>query len=408
MGAGSGRPGRRVRSAAPQPSARQPASESVRRSVLDQASGLLAGRHGISLQQARAMLSALAQQHRTDEADVATTILGLASRAAGEPGVAVADEDAVQVLRELRAPDGADAAWQELRNDPQVRAAANARVVDSFLDGGDGDAAARLLVDLLGQDVEAVVVFAVRGGDRAELLGQAGFSAGETAPWRTIPLSLDTPLRRAYETRRPVLASTHEELVARFPALAGTSGRLPATAGVPVVAHDEVVGLIIYGWGRPRDFPPRLVERLVSLTDRVGAAMVRGAARPAWTGQLEEVLGVLAVVHDPWLVLDVDGDLESDPRALVVVEASPSVRAVPAWSSTGWQGRPLVGLWPDLTDDARLLQGLRRLVRFGGALHHDLGPHVPGPSWAPGGRIMRGVLVDGRLVVTCARGADPG
>jgi hypothetical protein len=376
--------------------------------VLDQASGLLAGRHGISLQQARAMLSALAQQHRTDEADVATTILGLASRAAGEPGVAVADEGSVQVLRELRAPDGADPVWQELRNDPHVRAAANARVVDSFLDGGDGDAAARLLVDLLGQDVEAVVVFAVRGGDRAELVGQCGFSAGEAGSWRTIPLSLDTPLRRAYQTRRPVLASTHEELVARFPALAGTSGRLPATAGVPVLVGDEVVGLIIYGWARPRDFPPRLVERLVSLTDRVGAAMVRGAARPASSGQLDEVLRVLALFDDPWLVLDVDGDLESDPRALVVVEASPAVRAGPAWSSTGWQGRPVGELWPELADDGGLLERLRMLVRFGTGLRHDLEPAGPRPSWAPRGDVVRGAIVDGCVVLICTGAQDPG
>jgi hypothetical protein len=366
----------------------------LRRSIIDQASGLLAGRHGIGLRQARAMLGELAVQRRTDEADVAATVLGLAGSASEEPGVEVLDESAVQALRDVLPAADADPQWLRVRGAPRVRAAANARVIESFVEGRDGDEAARLLLDLLGQDAASVVIFAVRGRERAEMIGQHGFAPAETEGWRSVPLHLDTPLQQAYRTARPVFASSHQELVARFPALAGTAGRYPATAGVPVLQDGQVIGILAFGWSAPRDFPDRLRERLTGLAGRIGPALVRGAVPSAGGVPLEALLDVLALSREPWLVLADEDQAVPDLEHLRIVAAD---RRAPG--ASGLPGAPLLAVWPAAGTQAGLAAGLRGLQRHGLALDQRVAPGCA-PAWAPDARRTQGAAAGRFLVLT--------
>lgn len=383
------------------------ALRNVRRSLVDQASGLLAGRHGIGLDQARAMLRALAHQHRTDEAGIAATVLGLADSAAGAPAVPEPDGAFLAEVAQVASTVGADPAWRALREETPVRAAAHGRIVRSIAEAtSDGDGAARLLVDLLGREVAAVVVFSVPAPDRAELVGQHGFTEEQTTAWRLVPLELDTPLREAVLTRRPVAAGTHAELVRRFPSLASTSSPFEATVGVPVLEHDLVAGLIVFGWHQPRDFSPELLDRLVSLAGQIGPPLLRAAAGGGRPHPAQEPdRGLLALLPDPWLALaarDVaDGrDGDPGPDALVVREASPQLQ-----DSAALVGQVLTGFWPAAGQDRRLREAIAALVRDGTPLRVSPQPGSAPPG-APAGAEVRGVRAGPLVVLTWPAGTS--
>jgi len=142
------------------------------RAVIEQAKGVLAERHGISLSQAFDRLREISQQHNARLVDVAATVLGLSR--GGEDGDVAAARDS-ELPAQMQASSAMSASWRSLRDRPGIRAGAVGVVVESLAAATeDGDVAAELLVELAGlTQPDGALIYAVRDGS-LDLLGGPG------------------------------------------------------------------------------------------------------------------------------------------------------------------------------------------------------------------------------------------
>jgi len=314
-------------------SVRRPAGE-ARRTVIDRAVGLLAGRLQCRLEEAHRHLLRLAAEQSRGVDDVAVAVIE---------------------LLEVDAPLG------ELTNawggEPVPRGDA-ARLLAGSADRPPGRSGAdSLAYDLQSRlttpDGAPVVVLAAtspEGGIR--LLGRAGALAGDLPEWWWLPAEVTEEAAAAVRQGQPVWSAAGADPVPSDPALTGASAadpgapagpRWPTRAWLPVRSQRGVVALVGLLWptAYPLDAGARLaVARAAADTRRqlrrlltAGAAATGG---PGWPGSVQEILDVLpGAVALLVPVRDAGGEIVD----FVIGAASPEASDV-----MGRSGAQLVGL----------------------------------------------------------------
>jgi hypothetical protein len=325
------------------------------RAVIEQAKGVLVERYGISLDEAFDRLRELSQEHNVRLVEVAATLVG----------VNLPDEYGDEVPEPVPPPVvGAGSAtspeWTALRSDPEVRAKTAAAIFHGVSSSvREGDEAARLvraLVEPLG--VAGVILYRLAPDGSLRLVGSDGFPGDFVSAWRAIPPSVDVPVGRAAATADPVYVRDGDERAARFPATAAFRPFFEASASVPVVDVDTLLGVLSFVWLGPQEFDEHFRGQLEHLARTSGPVLLRSARRTdpdlAWLG------AVLRLMFDPWIltdpVFDADGAVVDFEIVLVAAE-------LPDGDSL--LGRRVVEMWPG-TVSSGVFEDMVRVERYGG------------------------------------------
>lgn len=364
------------------------------RGVIEQAKGVLAERHGISLSEAFDRLRTISQQQNARLVDVAATVLGLTQT--GEDGDVPAALDA-ELPGQMQASAAMSASWRSLRNRAGVRAGAVGVVVESLAAAiEDGDVAAELLVELAGlTQPDGVLIYASRD-NYLDLMGSARFPSEVTNEWSRVSLSLDIPLTGPVRRGQPEFVESSEALLAAYPAMTDEAlYGYHSWLFAPVLDHAQAQGLVVMGWESERDIDDAERERLLALINRTGPVFLRTVTgrEPA----KQQLTGLLRLSRDPWMVL-VPASPANDRavESLIIEAAAPEIP-----DSQQWVGRRLLAAIPGLADEPALTTDLTRL------LHDDalfvLAIDVAGTSGAPWDSRpgqLRAVRTGRRLILT--------
>jgi signal transduction histidine kinase/CheY-like chemotaxis protein len=101
------------------------------------------------------------------------------------------------------------------------------------------------------------VMFLLSGdGTSVEIAHTTGYADGAVSSWASFPLSLPTPASDAVREGTTVLVGSRDELVARYPDLAGAGRSLAhsAWAVVPLHTSDGCIGALGLSFAQPRGF----------------------------------------------------------------------------------------------------------------------------------------------------------
>jgi PAS domain S-box-containing protein len=172
---------------------------------------------------------------------------------------------------------------QQARRDAELAASVSARlhaVTASLARAATADEVARVAVDegssALEADAAAVFLHDAQRR-RFVTLAHTGYPAEREAEHASFPTSLDNPATEALRTRRPVVVTSGEELVARWPALAADQDATgdQATVAQPMVSGDDVVGVLHVAFRSPRGFADWELAFIETLASQTGQALVR-------------------------------------------------------------------------------------------------------------------------------------
>lgn len=106
----------------------------------------------------------------------------------------------------------------------------------------------------LGADAGSVVVRSADDAARLETIGVAGYSPDVLDPWLRFPLDAPVPIAAAAREGVAGWIESREELLRRYPALAGTTIRNQSFAAVPLIAHGRTLGAMGLSFGQARRF----------------------------------------------------------------------------------------------------------------------------------------------------------
>lgn len=363
------------------------------RAVIEQAKGVLAERHGISLTEAFDRLRTISQQQNARLADVAATVLGVARPGDDGEVLAALDPD---MPRQMQASPAMSASWRSLRDRRDVRTGAVGVVVESLAAASeDGDAAAELIVELAGHGrPDGVLIYALRD-DYLDLVGSTGYPNEATTAWTRVSLALDIPLTRPMRCGEPEVVESAEAMLSTYPALSADAlYGYQCWLLAPVLDHSRVRGLVVMGWRAPRTLEDAQQQQLLTLVRRTGPVFLRTLAgrEPA----KRQLTSLLRLSQDPWMVLVPASPSDRAAESLVVEAVAPEVA-----DSQTWAGRRLLAAIPDLADQRSLLRDLTRLLQDDALF--VLSIEVAGSSGAPWddrpGQ-LRAVRTGRRLVLT--------
>jgi hypothetical protein len=358
------------------------------RAVIEQAKGVLVERHGISLDEAFERLRELSQEHNVRLVEVAATLVG----------VILPDEYGDEVPEPVPPPvvgagSATSAAWTALRDDPEVKAKTAAAIFHGVSSSArEGDEAARLvrgLAEPLG--AAGVILYRVAPDGSLRLVGSDGFPGDFVSAWRAIPPNVDLPVVRAASTAAPVYLRDADELVARFPATAAVRPFFEASASIPVVDVDTLIGVCSLVWLTPQEFDAHVRGQLEHLVRTSGPVLLRSARRAdpdlAWLG------AVLALLFDPWIVAD---PVLGPDGAVVDFEIVLVAAGLPDGESM--LGRRVVEMWPGIVGSG-IFEDMVRVERFGGVSDELVVPGVA--DLEPSGEVtrVRVVRIGPRVVV---------
>lgn len=363
------------------------------RAVIDQAKGVLAERHGISLSEAFDRLRTVSQQQNARLVDVAATVLGLTNP--GDEGDVPAALDS-ELPRQTQTSAATSATWRSLRNRPDVRASAVGVVVESLAAAtADGDAAAELLVELAGlTQPDGVLIYALRE-DHLDLLGSAKYPSEVTTGWSRVPLALDIPIAAAVRRGQPEVFDSPDAVLKAYPALTDEAlYGYHSWLFAPVLDRAQAKGLVVMGWESPRDIDTAERDRLLALVNRTGPVFLRTLTgrEPA----KRQLSGLLRLSRDPWMVLVPGSSTDRAAESLVIEALAPEIP-----DSQQWAGRRLLSAIPGLADQPGLLLDLTRLLQDDAlfVLNIDI-PGTSGAPWDSHPGQLRAVRTGRRLVLT--------
>lgn len=342
------------------------------RAVVEQARGVLVERERLSLDAALAWL--------TDQAGRSGRLVEeVASELVGVPLPRRPDESRGPV------PSG----------DP--RAAPGSVLLHPSLGESDGDQAAAVILELakpLG--VVAVALYATTADGSLRVEGSGGYPPEVVSAWQNVPLGLDVPLTRAVNEAEPVLLSDRAAHGREFPLTAEGCMGFEATATLPVIDAERVIGAIGLAWEGPQEFDQTLTERLSQVVITAGPLLLRDAQRAEPENQV--FAAVLEMLFDPWLLLSPLHDASGVIRDFRVVLAG---RQLPGAEHLA--GVRLLEFWPIL-DGKPVFAELVDLAARGGVRDRVLGPdEVAEPvgdaiTFARGARVGPWVVLAWRTV----------
>ncbi|WP_212830540.1 SpoIIE family protein phosphatase [Catellatospora sp. TT07R-123] len=338
------------------------------RGLIEQAKGVLAERLGCDPETAFGQLSAMSQQRNVSVVDLAADIVGArvpATAAAQDPGPEpepeAAPEPADQAAAAAAAVRGAAPRTRTgLADADQSLPVAQTRQLRkclSALDAADDlDALTRTLVTVgMGDPPGGVAaVFAVEPDEAIRLVTSHGWPAQVASEWRRSPSSMPTTVGAAARTGRPVLVDglTDHDYVLIGPGA--------ARVAFPLVAGEQVVGVLVLVWHEPREFSVADRAYLDQLAAGAGRALRRLWATsghaptqlPLWLASMLDVMDgpghLLAPIHG-------DGDTVVD---FTIAAVSPAARR----SDGETVGRRLLDVYPQLLANG-VFDGYVRLLR---------------------------------------------
>jgi hypothetical protein len=334
------------------------------RAVIEQAKGVLIAERELSLDEAFEHLRALSQQHNVKLVEVAATIVGMALPDQDAAPAAVAE---AAVRRRVPRSSATSPQWQILRQERNVRTGAISALLDAMAGAPDqGDDAADLIRDVLHPHVDGVVLYRCQSDGSLRLQGSAGIPGDVVSAWRQLPPGGNP---------------------AQVP---GVQDAVTVAGAGPDAGHD--LGWVCVAWtaGTPPQEPTR--QASLALARRLAATALRQSA-PA-EPELDWLDTVLAVLADPWLLLEVVPSQHGDVTDLVVQAAASHLPEAPSWL-----GRRVLELWPDLAGDA-VLEAMRQLVHGGGMWAGQVERRTSAPWSAHPGTALRVVRLAPRLVLT--------
>lgn len=364
------------------------------RGVIEQAKGVLVERHGITLDEAFARLRAMSQEHNVRLVEVAATMVGvtLPRLEEGEPDI----PEAVLRGRLPRSPE-ASGAWSALRSQPDVRAGVVTALLDSVAGAtAEGDAAARLLADLLANErVAALTMYRTSPDGALQLVGQCGVPGDALSAWRSIPPSRDIPYVRCVQDDQAYFWADRAERSAQFPSVVPTT-RFDAAAVIPVADGRSMIGVVGLLWEAAESFSADRVEEITRLVQRVAPLLLRNTTRGE--SELDFWLDPLLHLHlDPWLLLEAIPRADGSLGDFVVLHAAQQIRG-----GTGWLGRRVLELWPSAVQDG-IFESLVALMHAGGVWTSEFSGQSDAPWGAPGSKV-RAVRLGQRVVLVWRRG----
>lgn len=357
------------------------------RAVIEQAKGILVEREGLTLDEAFRKLRTMSQEHNVRLVEVAATLVGVAVPRSG-PDPVLADE----VLRDhLPTSTASSQQWQALQREEHVRAGVAEALLDSVVGNiTEGDQSAELLRALLQPfNVAALSLYRADLEGSLHLVGQFGVPLDVAGPWKSIPISFDTPLTRAAADRRPHFWANQERRHAMYPAVQRASTGFEAAAAIPILADHELLGVVGLLWAEERAFGPSEQEAIVTSVQRLAPLLLRTPKNDDFS--LDWLQALLSLHLDPWLVLDIAPSPTGKTR-FVVRDAS---QILP--DSADWLGYGLVELWPDLVQDGAL-DSLLTLASTGGFWTTTITTASPLPWGIPGARV-RAIRIGSRIVL---------
>ena len=163
------------------------------------------------------------------------------------------------------------------------------------------------MVGALGAQAGAVGLIS---GDEVIVSGTTGYSSEGLRGWERFPVAADLPMSEAIRMGEALWMTTVEELMARFPALAGTAVRFQSLAILPLAVGDAAFGCVSLSFVESRDFDPEERAFLLAASQQAAYALNRArmyeAQRIASERQrfLAEAGELLASSLDPETALD--------------------------------------------------------------------------------------------------------
>jgi hypothetical protein len=189
-----------------------------------------------------------------------------------------------------------------------------------------------VLEELADLDVSAAVLFASTPDGALRMLDREGIDRAAARGWERIPLTADVPLTEAARTARPVLLPDRASRLDAYPGSRRVPSAAEATASLPLLDGERVVGVLGLTWADPVAFDDDVTARLRATAARCapelrtllrrGADDVDGAflepGYERWFHDLLDDLPVAAVVLEPVRedghVIDL-GVVHANPRA---------------------------------------------------------------------------------------------
>jgi hypothetical protein len=364
------------------------------RAVIEQAKGVLVERHGITLDEAFARLRTMSQEHNVRLVEVAATVVGVAIPEVDEAPGAFGER---VMSRELPISTAASGTWRALREQPDIKAGVVSAIMDSLAGAtSEGDEAAALLLDVLGQGLDALVVYRAGLDGSLRLVGQVGIPGDLVSSWRHIPPTTDIPYNRSVIENRALFFGTREQRIAEFPASARARSGWAASATVPVSDDGEVIGVVGLVWIDEQDFDEVRCTTISRTVQRVTPLLLRNVS--ATDPELDWLNTLLRLHLDPWLLMEAISSADGLVRDFVLQDVAPSAGP----RADDWLGHRLLEAWPALAEDA-VFEALKTLMQTGGSWSSTVTEAADVP-WGNPGTQIRAVRL-GKRVALVWRGA---
>ena len=172
---------------------------------------------------------------------------------------------------------------QEARRDAELAASVSARlhaITASLARAATPREVGRVAVDegAAALDADAGAVFlASDRGERFTTLAHAGYPPELEAEHSSFVADADNPVTEAARTRHPVVVASGEELVLRWPGLAGDQGVTgdQATIAQPILVGEDLIGVLHVAFRAPRTFAEWELAFVETLASQTGQALVR-------------------------------------------------------------------------------------------------------------------------------------
>ena len=181
--------------------------------------------------------------------------------------------------------------------------------------------------------------------DEVELLGAVGHDIDRLSQWNCFPLDSETPMSHAIHTAEPIWIRTGHQLLAEFPALAGSRVLFEGLAVIPLTLEGKSLGALSLSFSEPRELDAPERSFLLAMALHAAYALERAGLyeqqriaveRLSFLAQASELLGssldpdaALRSLADlavgriaDWCAVDVI-DESGRPRSVAVAHVDP-------------------------------------------------------------------------------------
>ncbi len=142
-------------------------------------------------------------------------------------------------------------------------------------------------------DADAATIGVLERTDRLTILSTMGLSPDVIPRWSTHEISASPVARDVLTTGEPVVITSLADRNSRYPDDIRDEDSFESSATLPLLVHGRPIGLVVYGWRKPRTFDDPDVEYLIAIAFHAAAAIDRSrllAARERTAETLQRAL----------------------------------------------------------------------------------------------------------------------